>query len=576
MLLFSDKRDSGDSTLAGSGYSWKANGMAALVLAVAGLLLASLALPLTAAIGPFYWDTMLYYDAAARIADGQIPLVDFLAPVGPLEYWLFALVLDLFPEAQGAYAATWSILIVTAPAMALVVHDVARRSALMAAGLALPFLVFSALPFNTEQFYPYPGIDGFGIYNRHISQILYVLVAVLLFVESIAIRGIVLTVCFISLFLTKITGFLFAVPLIVLAILARRLGARKAVFAAIAFATLLFALEAYSGIISAYLKSIAELIGVNQESLTAQIVHGAADHVAAVGIILALALWLAVADRGQIAATLTGSGGGFFDRIATLAAMPWLWLAVLTIGGILLEGQNWGSQAFIFYWPAALKALESWAARPQAWRVATGVLIAASTGPTFVDPGARALRTFAAQLNYARVDLADIGPLSAVSKRAGIDRRVEMIRETAIAHPGYHADYAEAGELPFFNYYAQPEFQLAWLHSVDEAVAAIRAHEASSGTRFGSILSLNFVNPFPFVLGRGAPRLVTIGADPHRSMPPLSDAAKAELEKTDLVLWPKCPETIANRRIRDIYAAGLTGRETIALSPCWDGYIRAD
>lgn len=557
--------------------SWKASGMGILVLAVAALLLASLALPLTAAIGPFYWDTILYYDAAARIADGQIPLVDFLAPVGPLEYWLFALVLNLFPEAQGAYAATWAILIVTAPAMALVVYDVARRSALMAAGLAIPFLVFSALPFNTEQFYPYPGIDGFGIYNRHVSQILYVLVAVLLFVESIAIRGIVLTACFVSLFLTKITGFLFAVPLIVLAILGRRLGARKAVFAAIAFATLLTGLEAYSGIISAYLRSIAELIGVNQDSLAAQIVHGAADHVAAVGTILALALWLAVADRDGIAAALSPSdSGGARDRIAALAAMPWLWLAALTIGGILLEGQNWGSQAFIFYWPAALKALEGWAARPQSWQIATGVLIAASTGPTFVDPGARAARTFAAQLNYARVELPELGPLSAISKRAGIDRRVEMIRETAIKHPGYHADYAEAGELPFFTYYAQPEYQLAWLHSVDEAVAAIRAHEASSGTRFGSILSLNFVNPFPYILGRAAPRHVTIGADPHRSMPPLSDAAKAELENTDLVLWPKCPETVANRKIRDIYAPALIGRQTIALSSCWDGLVKPD
>ena len=551
--------------------------MGVLVLAVAAVLLASLALPLTAAIGPFYWDTILYYDAAARIADGQIPLVDFLAPVGPLEYWLFALVLKVFPEAQGAYAASWSILVVTAPAMALVVHDVARRSVLMAAGLAIPFLVFSALPFNTEQFYPYPGVDGFGIYNRHISQILYVLVAVLLFVESIAIRGIVLTACFISLFLTKITGFLFAIPLIVLAILARRLGARKAVFAAAAFATLLGGLEAYSGIISAYLKSIAELIGVNQDSLLKQVIHGAADHVAAVGTILALALWLAFADRGLIKTQLTPSGtSGLGDRIASLAAMPWLWLSALTIGGILLEGQNWGSQAFIFYWPAALKALEGWAVRPQSWRIATSVLIAVSAGPTFIDPGARAARTFAAQLNYARVDLPEIGPLSAVSKRAGIDRRVEMIRETAISHPGYHADYAEAGELPFFNYYAQPEFQLAWLQSVNEAVAAIRAHEASTGTRFGSILSLNFVNPFPYILDRGAPRLVTIGADPHRSMPPLTDAARAELEMTDLVLWPKCPETIANRRIRDIYAAGLTGRQTIALSPCWDGYVRPD
>ena len=97
-----------------------------------------------------------------------------------------------------------------------------------------------------------------------------------------------------------------------------------------------------------------------------------------------------------------------------------------------------------------------------------------------------------------------------------------------------------------------------------------------TGERFETILSLNFVNPFPHLLGRGAPRHVTIGADPYRSVPPLSEKARAALSATDLVLWPKCPETEANHRIRDIYAAGLEGRRTIALSPCWDGLVRAD
>ena len=34
--------------------------------------------------------------------------------------------------------------------------------------------------------------------------------------------------------------------------------------------------------------------------------------------------------------------------------------------------------------------------------------------------------------------------------------------------------------------------------AVDEGVAAILAHEQTSGRRFETIMSLNFVNPFPY------------------------------------------------------------------------------
>ena len=80
-----------------------------------------IALPLSAPVGPFYWDTLIYYDGAARIANGQIPSVDFMTPGGPLGYWLFYAVLQVFPQAQALYAASWMLLIVSGPLMAVVV-----------------------------------------------------------------------------------------------------------------------------------------------------------------------------------------------------------------------------------------------------------------------------------------------------------------------------------------------------------------------------------------------------------------------------------------------------------------------
>ena len=59
----------------------------ALAVAIAAILLS---LPLRVPIGAMYWDLVVYFDAANRIFTGQVPTVDFFAPVGPLGYYLFA------------------------------------------------------------------------------------------------------------------------------------------------------------------------------------------------------------------------------------------------------------------------------------------------------------------------------------------------------------------------------------------------------------------------------------------------------------------------------------------------------
>jgi hypothetical protein len=80
----------------------------ALVLLVLCVLFS---LPLIIPIGPIYWDTYIYLDAAQRIKLGQIPAVDFLAPVGALEYYQFYWLQTLFPGGQPTFLAQWSVLI---------------------------------------------------------------------------------------------------------------------------------------------------------------------------------------------------------------------------------------------------------------------------------------------------------------------------------------------------------------------------------------------------------------------------------------------------------------------------------
>jgi hypothetical protein len=96
----------------------------ALVLLVLCVLLS---LPLIIPIGPMYWDTYIHLDAVQRIKLGQIPAVDFLAPVGALEYYQFYWLQTLFPGGQPTLLAQWSVLIPAAPLMAVIIATIDTR-----------------------------------------------------------------------------------------------------------------------------------------------------------------------------------------------------------------------------------------------------------------------------------------------------------------------------------------------------------------------------------------------------------------------------------------------------------------
>ncbi|NDW03620.1 hypothetical protein [Jiella pacifica] len=544
---------------------------------VLGVLLL-LALPLSAPVGPFYWDTLIYYDGAARIADGQIPSVDFMTPGGPLGYWLFYAVLQVFPHAQALYAASWMLLLVSGPLMAVVVYDVSRRSRWLAVALAAPFLLFSVLPFNVEQYYPYPGADGYGIYNRQPAQLLYLLLAALLFVEARWARILCVAGCLLALFLIKITGLLAAVPFVGLAFLSGRLATRQLLVALTMSVLAIAGLEAWSGVVGAYLRDIVKLVEINDGSMIFALMRGISIHLSQIVLALLLALALWVLERKALLSGLRALVVRRAGRSAALAVFDThsAWILIAIVAGIVFESENWGSQAFIFLWPPVIRCLIDGELASGRRQLVLGALAVAALMPAIENVAGRAMRTYAAQLRYERLDAPELGPIAAVSQHPESFERAGLMRELAVAFPGYYALAADRGRLPSYIIYNEPDFQIAWLQAAGEAVSVIRAYEKEAGMRFDTILSLNFVNPFPYLLERSAPKYVSIGADPFRTVPPVDARTAKALEETDLVLWPRCLETVANRRIRDIYAAGLGGRRTIALSPCWDGFVRAD
>ena len=383
--------------------------LAAACVVLGGVLLLPVALP----IGAMYWDLGLYLDAAQRIEGGQVPSVDFFAPVGPLGYYLFTAVSRTFPQAHPLLVAHWSTLLVTAPLMALVVRDAAARSPALAWALLGPFLLFAVLPFNTREFYPYPGSDAFGIYNRQAAQLLYVLTAALLFVRARVPLGIVVCVAMLALAGLKVTGFLAGGLLCAWALVAGRLPFTVALAAGGTFLALLGLLEAATGIVSAYLGDIAALARKNGGGLAGRFLQSAS-------------LWFGIlAPAGLLVLVMA-----WHDRRSLTPDHPAAWLAVAAFAGLAYETQNTGSQGLIHLWPplllAGLWALERGRALPVAGLALA--LAAAAALPPAIEVAERAARAWTGALRNVAVRFPELGPIGRVNARADVVQRMVAMK----------------------------------------------------------------------------------------------------------------------------------------------------
>ncbi len=543
---------------------------AALVLCV-WLLTRPLVLPL----GAMYWDLVLYVDAARRIAEGQVPLIDFLAPVGPLGYWLYSGLGGLFPQAHPLLLAQWSLFPITVLPMALVLREADRRSRRLALGLLLPYLAFQILPLNVEQHSLFPGLDGFGIYNRQASIVLYVLVSALFVLPGRALRTGVLLWCMLALLLIKITGFLAGGLVLAYALLAGRIDLRLGLLAAVGALLVLAGLEFSSGLVSAYAGSILALLRINAGGILPRFLQAGALHLDIVAAGSALILALAWTGRG---AMLEGLRRCASERsLASLHALldrDGAWLAVTMAAGLFLETQNTGGLAFVFAWPVLLRILLRETGGERRGRFLVLALLAATALPPAMTVLQRAGRTLLAQNNYIALPNDHLGALGRVSQHPEVVGRADKMQAIYASSTDTLETIAAQHILPSQTLYAELDFQLGWLMAIDAGIAAILAHEALTGTRFGTIMSLNFVNPFPALMGRSSVRHIAIGADPFRAVPEPDARALAAVAAADLILLPLCPVTVANQALHNVYRPAMTGRREIALGPCWKGFVK--
>lgn len=531
------------------------------------LVAAGLGLPLRLPLGPNAWDTAVYIDAIHRIRGGQVPSLDFFAPVGPLGYYLAAALDAIAPRAQPMLLVNWALLPVLLPLLAILIVHVQRRSRTQALALLLPFLLFASLPINLHSLYPAPGFDGYGHYNRHIALLLYLLVATLLFVRSRLLLTGLVAALMLTLFLVKITGAVAGTMLVGYAVLVGRLRLREAVAAAAAVLVALGLLDLATGIVRAYLSDILALLALNSGTLLPRLLTVASVKFNVVFPALLLLGALAVAAWRE-RPSLSPAG------LRSLADAPLGWLAAGLAALGFFETQNTGSLEFIGLWPVLLLVPLDWRDRTDGLKPLVLVLVLATAVPSLVIYVERSARAALGAPSYVGLDVPDLGPLGRVGvKRETATRAVGMLAHYA-THQANYRDLAASDLAPSAILYSEIDYQATWLLEIQQAVAAIRAWEAAGNRRLNGVFTLDFVDPLNRLLGRTPPRHVPIGIDPGRSNPALSVETLQALAGTDAILAPKCPPTTARTMIATHFAVALAGRKLIALAPCWDMYLR--
>lgn len=543
----------------------------AILLGFAGILVLLQSLPLVLPIGAMYWDALIYYDAIGRIAQGQHPVIDFFVPVGPLEYYLAALSNALFPEAQPVLLTQWIWVPVTFPVMALILWDVSARGMKPALGLLLPFLLVTALPFNVIDFYPYPGTDAFGIYNRHGAHLIYLVAATVLFVRSPVIQTIVLSVVLLSAAFCKITAFLAAGPILLFALLLGRIRVLTAVATAATCIVVAGAIELVTGMVSLYVRDIIVLATENTGALLPRFLTAASQHfnVLGAGGLLACVLLIAALAH-QPAAEARDEG----NRLARILDADWFWVGLLLACGLFYETQNTGSHAFIMVWPALLAILLKPTTGYGRFAIPVLALVAFTAAPDVSTMLHKAARTAAVAPGYVRVDAPDLGPIGQASVKDVFAEQAERKRQIYIEHRDTYEAIAETEALPSFLQFSDHDYQFMLLEDMQGAAAAVKRLEAASGRRFETVLNLDFANPFPFILDMKGSYHVAIGADPYRALPPMTEKTFEAVAQTDLVLAPVCPVLHSRKLLTAHYAEALAGHEKIELTPCFDAYLR--
>lgn len=548
---------------------------------------ALLCLALTAVIAPLivrsvplganYWDVYFYLDSAWRIVNGQTPHTDFFVAVGALPFYLYAAVYALAPHAQPLLATQYSILILALPLMLVVASDVARASQMRSLAMVVPFAICALLPINMIEFFPSPGTDGIGLYNRQSGLVLYPLVAALVLMQPSWRRTGVIALSAAALFYIKVNSFAAAVGFVGYVFLAGRLSWRSAIATGLFFLVSLVIVQLSTGLVTSYIADIRAMLVHNSGALFTRLLTLASVKLDVLAALAALAVAIRLCEpKATRLARATQATGPLGHQVARFLRQPALELVAFVGIACINEAQNTGSQEFLYLWPLLLARLSDvlhW--QEGRARMIVLAMIAAATLPSMVKVLHRAGRVAVVAPGYQAINLPILGPLNSVRVKPA---HLERARDLAEHFPKFRTTYtslAQQGQTPSSILYSEPDFQAYFLIDAARAAEALLALEARTGRHYASLYTLEFVDVIPLLLQRVPVRGLTVTYEPSRGYPRGKyPEMLAALARTEAILVPHCPDTPARLEMLEAVASVLKDRTRMALTPCWDLYER--
>jgi hypothetical protein len=240
----------------------------------------------------------------------------------------------------------------------------------------------------------------------------------------------------------------------------------------------------------------------------------------------------------------------------------------------MYETQNTGSHEFIMIWPSIILAMRAY---PLPWALHAVPVVALVAAIAIPTPGKvihRTARAMVSAIKYERLNVPELGPVGRVLVKPEIMQQARaMLPHYAEARASFEK-FATRNVLPSYILFSEPDFQVNWLVSSNDAVIALREYEARRGKPFNRIVTLDFVDPLPVAMNRVPLRDLSIGNDPTRTLAKLGTHVIEDVRQSDAILVPFCPVTTARQAIFDAYVQQLDGRRLINLTPCFKMYVR--
>lgn len=510
-------------------------------------------------------DYLFLLDGAYRISLGQLPHRDFQSPIGALSLYLTHWAQLLFPAGNpfvGLHALAWAMV---APALALLAPKFRSFGAFSVAALLLALMIVVPVTLDSTHL---SEISYFASYNRFATGLLFIAGLWYVLPRS-RFDSVLLAYLLIVLFFLKITAGLVVLGIVLAALLLGRAALRDVVMAVLLAGIGIMAVEALTGLVSAYLDSTLAMTGVNRgRALYLLAFAGFRNWVplAALAAIVGFAAWALLTARALDVTRPVASVR------AILAQQAFAVDATLLVAAALFaESQNTGGLGLI----AAAALLF----HPGAWTAdrlrgyAAALLLAALIVPVADVAVKRAFTVVTRERVAVAEPLIDqllpgtrvpIGTEAGAALFQGMTRDLMGVARAAQTD-GFFVD-------PDPTSYA-PAARLAW---ANDAVEAARVFEASGYRGLAQhYATLSFSDPFMRLL-RLAPALGTsIVTEIGRTTPLLDvDGASRYLAQADGVFVPRCE--IGGGESNEAAFATVLGQqfELKPLTSCWDFFYR--